>query len=118
MPTFAELTGGWGEGVAAVDGISLLPLLQGQQQSVRRFLYREFPGYGGQLSLREGDWKLVRQNLGKGDTSVELYNIASDPGESTDLADQHPDRVRAMLQRVLEIRSPSELFPLKQYDGR
>ena len=116
MPTFADLTGGWDETAEPVDGISLMPTLRGESQQEREYLYREFPGYGGQVSLREGDWKLVRQKLGKGGKAVELYNIAEDPSESQDVAKDNPERVAAMVKRITEIRRPSDLFPLQQFD--
>ena len=49
----------------AIDGLSFAPTLLGQAQEPRPFLYREFPGYGGQQSIRVGDWKGVRQGLEK-----------------------------------------------------
>lgn len=43
--------------------------------------------------LREGDWKLIEQYE---DGSLELYNLAKDPGETTDLAAAEPAKVAAM----------------------
>jgi arylsulfatase A len=44
-------------------------------------------------ALREGDWKLIEQYE---DGSLELYNLAKDPGETTDLAAGEPARVAAL----------------------
>jgi len=44
-------------------------------------------------ALREGDWKLLEQYE---DGSLELYNLAKDPGETTDLAAAEPARVAAL----------------------
>ena len=46
--------------------------------------------------LVEGDYKLVRQS----DATKRLYNLAQDPGEGVDLAQQEPERTRRMLERV------------------
>ena len=43
--------------------------------------------------VREGDWKLIEQYE---DGSLELYNIAKDPSETTDLAAAEPARVAAL----------------------
>jgi hypothetical protein len=45
-------------------------------------------------TLRRGDFKLV------GD---ELYNLASDPGETADIAARHPDIVAAMNTRLKQV---------------
>ena len=42
---------------------------------------------------REGDWKLIEQYE---DGSLELYNLAKDPSETTDLAAAEPARVAAL----------------------
>ena len=55
--------------------------LTGKPQPPRPFLYREFHGYGGQQTIRVGDWKAVRQGMARGNIDVELYNIATDVGE-------------------------------------
>jgi arylsulfatase A-like enzyme len=44
-------------------------------------------------AIREGDWKLLEQYE---DGSLELYNLAKDPGERTDLAATEPARVAAL----------------------
>ncbi|MDT0538871.1 arylsulfatase [Croceitalea sp. P059] len=75
------------------DGISFLPtLLNTSEQKVHDFLYWEFPEYGGQVALRIGDWKVIRQHL-KDDKAptLELYNLSTDPAETKNVADKHPE---------------------------
>ncbi len=49
----------------------------------------------GNRALRAGDWKLVSaKNQGTG--AWELYDLAEDRGETTDLAAKHPERVREL----------------------
>ena len=55
LPTLMELAGFKSEIPKGLDGISFAPPLLGRRQRERPFLYREFPGYGGQQSVRVGD---------------------------------------------------------------
>jgi arylsulfatase len=117
MPTILEAAGAAAQTPHTADGVSLLPLITGHPQSERLFLYREFPGYGGQQSVRVGDWKAVRQNLNTGNTTVELYNIAEDMAEQHDVAEQHPDVVTRLVRLMSDQRVPSEQFPLRPFDA-
>ena len=91
MATFSDLVG---YEKPDTDGISFLPTLLGKEQKESHdFLFWEYPEYGGQVAIRMGDWKLVRQNLKdkKNEPTVELYNLKTDPTESNNIADQHPE---------------------------
>jgi arylsulfatase len=52
----------------------------------------------GNRAVRQGDWKIrwEYKPLGKGDW--ELFNLAADPAERKDLASEHPDKVRALVE--------------------
>ncbi|WP_228853395.1 arylsulfatase [Aegicerativicinus sediminis] len=92
LATFGELTGFKQEW--ATDGISFLPTLIGNanDQKHHEFLYWEFPEYGGQVAIRMGDWKVIRQHL-KDDQepTLELYNLTQDPAEENNMAENHPE---------------------------
>jgi arylsulfatase len=93
VATLSELTGY--EAPETTDGISFLPTLLGEgPQQQHDFLYWEFPEQGGQVAIRMGDWKVVRQHL-KDDQAptLEVYNLRADPLESTDVAAEHPEIV-------------------------
>ena len=106
LPTILTLVGAAGSIPPGIDGIDFSPTLLGRAEPPREFLYREFPDYGGQQSLRCGDWKLVRQNLlpkSKDEVpslAMELYNLADDVGEQHNVAAEHPEVV-ARLSSVL-----------------
>ncbi|MEZ6125112.1 MAG: arylsulfatase [Planctomycetaceae bacterium] len=117
LPTFLSAVGAADSIPGDCDGINLLPMLEGKSQQARPFLYREFGGYGGQQSVRKGDWKAVRQNLQKGGIKTELYNIADDVSETTDVAQQHPDIVKELEQLMAEQHVKSDLFQLRAIDG-
>ena len=64
--------------------------------------------FGEQWAVRHGDWKLV---VSKGDSGKpELYNLAKDIGESTDLATGDPKRV-ADLQKRYDAWSAQQAEP-------
>ncbi len=117
MPTILEAVVANERVPESTDGISLLPTLTGGTQPDRRFLYREFPGYGGQQSIRVGRWKAIRQNMNKGELTVRLFDLAADPGEQHDLADFTPDVVNQLTALMSEQHEPSALFPLRPLDA-
>ena len=49
-------------------------------------------------ALRKGDWKLVWQATLP--SRVELFNLAEDSAEKTNLADKHPQKVAELQQRI------------------
>lgn len=118
FPTLLELAGITRPDPKGLDGVSLAPTLLGGKQPERPFLYREFHGYGGQQSVRVGDWKLVHRNLLPARNKVlspttELYDLRHDPAEGQNVAGAHPDVV-ARLQAVMdEQHTPSREFPFK-----
>ena len=116
MPTFMQVIGADDTVPKECDGISLVPTLMGKQQQPRPYLYREFPSYGGQQTIRVGDWKAVRQNMSKGKLEIELYNIATDIGEQKNVASENPDTVSKLAKMMEESRTPSKIFPLPGVD--
>jgi arylsulfatase A-like enzyme len=78
---------------AALDGIDLLPYLSGDRQGEPHDIL--FWRQGAKTALRKGDWKLVRH---PGNGRWELYNLAGDLEESTDLAGLHPEILGDLLK--------------------
>lgn len=89
MATVAELLGARLPPDAGEDSYSLLPVLRGTATSVRQ--YAISTAANGTQSLRDGPWKLVCLN------PPQLYHLADDLAEKTDLAARHPERVQTML---------------------
>lgn len=119
LPTLADLTGT--QAPEGIDGLSFAPeLLQQGSQPVHEFLYWEFPAYGGQQAIRMGNWKGIYQNLvkSKGKSALELYNLVGDPGETLDVAAEHPEIVAQMKTILKRERFPSEIFPFPALDNK
>ncbi|MCE2884885.1 MAG: arylsulfatase [Planctomycetaceae bacterium] len=101
------------------DGVDLVPLLLEGRAPDRAFLYWPFPGYGGQEAVRSGDWKIVRAGLRQRKAAAadlegwQLFNLARDPNETTDLAAAHPEIVDRLAAIAAREYVPSERFPLR-----
>ncbi|MGQ0636070.1 MAG: sulfatase [Planctomycetaceae bacterium] len=72
------------------DGVNLIPYLTGQRGDPPHVTL--FWRYGQSLALRHGPWKLHKTD----DYPAQLYDLRSDIGETTDLAQRLPDRVKEL----------------------
>ncbi|HLA40193.1 MAG TPA: sulfatase-like hydrolase/transferase, partial [Candidatus Glassbacteria bacterium] len=92
------------------DGISYLAELTGGSQPRHEYLYWEFhEGPASKQAVRLGNWKGIRlRPSGK----VELYDLASDIGETEYLASGNPEVVRKIERIMDSARSESTLWPL------
>lgn len=94
-----------------LDGVNLLPLLEGQTDKLApRELYFRF---GVQHAIRSGDWKLVKAGV---DLEPMLVNLAQDRGEQTDLSAKYPDK-KQKLQALFD-RWNSSMQPPRWDDRR
>ncbi|MFO0868945.1 MAG: arylsulfatase [Pirellulales bacterium] len=112
FPTLCEAAGL--ETPAGLDGESLWPhLIGGPAPTRRRPMVWVFPEYGGQVAVRMGDWKAVRQQLKTRQPGPwELYDLRTDRGEQQDRAAERPELVReadAILRREV---ADNAVFPL------
>lgn len=120
LPTLAAVAGV--ESAAGVDGVDLTPVLEGDTERERDFLYREFPGYGGQQAVWSGKWKAIRQNLERKNATAksiktELYDLDADFAESTDVAAANPEVVAQLEAVMAREHVPSTEFPIKALDA-
>ena len=100
-----------------LDGVSLWQLVKDKTSLGPRPspLLWVFPEYGGQMAVRLGDMKAVRRNLKKKKSELtpwEVYDLARDPGETTDLAAKRPDVIAAAVQVLLQQTSQNSVFPM------
>ncbi|MEZ4810802.1 MAG: arylsulfatase [Allomuricauda sp.] len=102
-----------------MQGKSWVPMMTGKSQSPRTsedYLACEL---FGNMSVRKGDWKLVKMDEPYGNGGWELYNIINDPGERSDLAQDHPEKVEEMAQLWDEyVATNNVILPNRDvYDG-
>ncbi len=118
MATFAAIAG-----IRAPenDGISLLPEMTGKhgQQTQRPYIYFEYPEKGGQLAIRMGKWKGVKTGLKKDlHKTWELYDLSTDPSETSNLAAQHPELLRQLDAIVKKEHRPAHIKEWEFLDSK
>ncbi|MEM7454109.1 MAG: arylsulfatase [Planctomycetota bacterium] len=121
FPTLADIGNGALPQEQILDGVNLTELIQGGSMPERATpLIWNFRGYGGIIAVRDGDWKAVRRETNKRNAEEvskwELYNIAVDPQESNDLAEEHPEIVERLEAAFINNRTIEEDFPTPLYD--
>jgi len=115
MPTLAKLAGGQAPSDRVIDGIDISLLMQGQKTNLNRsyFYYQ----HNCLRAIRSGQWKLMlphtepvktsiatkwKNHIAKSDAiRIEkpmLFDLESDIGETTDVADKYPEKVAELLK--------------------
>jgi arylsulfatase A-like enzyme len=97
FPTVVDLGGG--SVPPGIDGRSLGPVIRNEKDSIRDAIFLAYRNV--QRALRVGEWKLIRYpqvNV------TQLFNLASDPDETKDLAPDpaHAGRVKSLLERMAQ----------------
>jgi len=103
---------------ARLEGLNLLPILEGRSPAVERTLFFRVNAFGHQQRVvRQGEWKLM---LDGQDTM--LFNLTRDIGEREDLAQRRPDvarRLRPLLAAwEAEVNQEAEAAGLSPAGGR
>ena len=96
-PTLLDMVGIPTKPKQHIDGVSLMPLIM-EEVTLDRALFWHYPHYGNQGGepssiVRDGDWKLIYYHE---DGRYELYNLADDLGELSDLASTNPEKVESL----------------------
>jgi arylsulfatase A-like enzyme len=126
FPSLIDMAGaGRPRVVQTVDGVSFVPLLRRTAAAPKdRALFWHFPnnwgpkgpGIGASSTVRLGDWKLIYYHA---DRRFELFDLAHDLGETTNLAAKNPDRVRALAARLTQhLISAGAQMPTDKATGR
>ncbi len=102
LPTLAEIAGvDPAELPKPLDGVNFASVLTDNAALAERPLYWHFPHYhaGGRPGsvIRVGDLKLIDR---PDDDSTELYDLAQDPSETTDLSKKMPDRAQQLNEQL------------------
>jgi arylsulfatase A-like enzyme len=102
------------------DGVNIIPYLSGKDTTAPHpaLYWRTGPN----KAIRQGDWKLVLNEL---DNITALYNLANDKNETTNLALSHPEKVEALKkslqaweQTLEKPRWPSSGYFRSEYEGK
>ena len=112
LASLAALTGQAIPQGEARDSLDQLAALLGEDRTGRDHVVE----HAGRLALREGRWKYIEPSQGPprnantntelaNDPEPQLYDLETDLGETTNLASRHPDRVKAMADRLARIRA-------------
>ena len=115
FPTLSELIGAPLPSDRIYDGVSLTPLFSGGE--ISRLVETPFYYYNCEnlQAVRVGDWKLHvprtkeqipwwARNKQKPIDTPQLFNLATEASETTDLAAQHPERVSHMMRLAEDTR--------------
>jgi len=102
FPTLADLVGYQPESDLRWDGLNRWPVLSGATQTAadRTIYIASTRGH----ALRHGDWKLVQPEAG----NAELYNLAVDPYEHTNLASLQSQKVKDLQSMLAEQQALDE----------
>ncbi len=113
FPTLAEAVGL--ETPDDLDGISLWPTItSGKAMESRNPMVWVFPEYGGQIAIRIGDMKVVRQGLRTREPGDwEVYDLVKDRAESNDISAEHPELIQQAIDILKEQMDENEVFPVK-----
>jgi arylsulfatase A-like enzyme len=104
-PTLAGITGAQLVKNKPLDGMDVWASMSEGKPSPRSEIVYNVDPFAG--AVREGDWKLVwKAALPQ---KIELFNLAKDPSETTNLAKANPDKVVALQARITELST--EMVP-------
>ena len=109
LPTCAELLGTKLPDGVQTNGVSIVSVLKGGAAPQREHFYWELHEGASKQAVRFGEWKAVKNAI---DQPVELYDLATDPGEQKNLAAEKPDVLARAEKLFVTSRVDSKDFPL------
>ncbi len=98
------------------DGISYLGALLGRPNRDHDYLYFEYPEAASQQAIVMGQFKVVKPDLTSHPEKLEVYDLASDPSEAHDIAEDRPDLVARAVAILKKEHVPNTDFPLPGVD--
>jgi len=120
-PTLLELAGCNAKEGKILDGLSMLPLLEGETMEERP-IFIDFPFHMGPLcapssTVRLGNFKLLRFHwAGENAKShyYELFDLKKDPSEAVNLADYMPEKVKGLDALITQhLQETAALVPIQ-----
>jgi arylsulfatase A-like enzyme len=98
-PTLAGLAGAQLGKNKSLDGLDGWQTISEGKPSPRTEVVYNVEPY--RAAVREGDWKLVWTTLLP--PTIELFDLARDPAESRNLAADHPEKVKELQDKIIEL---------------
>ena len=98
---------------AGEDSFSLLPAMTEKPpaQPVREAIFVQGDTEDNAIAVCTGRWKLIESRNSKKETVHELYDLSNDPGETTDIAKQHPEVVTRLSAALEKARADGRTRP-------
>ena len=94
LPTFYAAAGGNEKELKDIDGVNLMPYINGVDKNrPHETLFWKKDARG---VIRKGDWKLIRYP----DRPAELYNIPVDISETNNVVADHPEMVKELFKEL------------------
>ncbi len=110
LPTAVELAGAQIPAACKPDGFSLVSFLKGGAAPRRDCFYWELHEANHPIqAIRFGNWKAVRNGPA---AAIELYDLAKDEGEKTDLAASQPEVVAKAAALMQQARVDDPNWPM------
>lgn len=102
-----------GRQVVPMRGKDMAPWLQGKVQTIHD--PNEAFGWElcGRAAIRKNNWKADFIPFPKGISAWQLYDLSKDPGETEDLAAQHPEILEELLQHWEQYCEETGVVPLQ-----
>jgi arylsulfatase A-like enzyme len=101
MPTMLDLAGIESPEDRPLDGTSLRPILFAEKNTAESVLAKRTLFWNGQVA-RQGKWKLV--HAGKKNSRTQLFNLADDLGETTNVAADNQEIVTSLKSSLADWR--------------
>lgn len=126
FPTLLEIANATPKNIPQViDGQSFTKAIYGKKINKNRPLFWHFPnnwytveghGLGASSSVRLGDWKLIYMHK---TAQIELFNLRKDIGETSNLAQKYPKKVRKLARLLTEyLQKVQAQMPTNKHNGK
>ena len=102
--------------ILAMEGVSALPLLRGETDSIHAGEPLGWELYGNRALIRD-NWKAMLLWPPYGNGQWSLYDIAADPGETNDLGEQHPELLDELAEAWHEYADRNGIYLFEEDNG-